>query len=957
MFAIAQTDTSQARSWMDSGFVFKSEKNWEACFLNFEKAAAAWKPASAWSELNDCYYEMGLAQRKISGLNEAAPHFDRAVRLADAHLPQDDLRRKKNYRYYGFIMRKKGNINLAIDCYKVVLQCEKRLKDVPAVAKTIMNIGNQYSRLGDYPAAIQHHSESLRLHDSIYGRNQMETARCLLNLGRAFHLDKAPEKALKCYQNCLQIRKSIGGKTHIKVAETYNFLYDVYIDLNLHAEALASLKEAEKIILLIPDSPKLMKLKKSTLKNQIDHHIHLHQIPEALAAYDKVMGLLLEMDGPLSRELATIYAQKAELLRDSDSIEQALNHYHRVLQIFYPTQKLKKQQTLPQLNPFLTDPWIMVALHGKASCFRKRYNRTRKLEDLHLANTHYLKAREQVHILRQGFISEKSLKLLTERVYQVYEDGITCLLELYARLQGGSYLQSAFYTMEKSKAISLMEVLATKTTETLSAEGGKRLEDLQLLEDQLAQSRQLEWENAGTPNETQQAKITFELTIKREKLLEQIREKHPLYHQLKYGIKSLSTHEIQAQLPDASSLVIEYFAGQENLILFAIGKDRIWAHQQPYPKGLDQQIAQLVESISSPPQTSVQLQNDFDTFCTQAYALYQHLIQPLEEGYPGDWSAIKKLTIIADGNLHHLPFEVLLNRKPDRSKIHFGALPYLLHQYEIHYAFSATWLYGYAKHKKRRNNGELLAYGLSFKAHQPPNNHLDHNPLSPLQHAAEEATKLTTIYKGKTVLEPEATVTDFKKRCPDYKVLHLATHTVINQENPLYSSLVFAPDGDVASVGHLKAWELYNLPIQADLVVLSACETGAGQSLRGEGVQSLIRGFGYAGCPSMVMSLWTVNDQAASVTMVDFYRELKNLPVASALHQSKLNYLKKASRIKAHPYYWATFVALGQNEKLNLTRSANRNAELIFVGSVLLFPVLLILMRRYKKTPSGPVSQ
>lgn len=152
---------------------------------------------------------------------------------------------------------------------------------------------------------------------------------------------------------------------------------------------------------------------------------------------------------------------------------------------------------------------------------------------------------------------------------------------------------------------------------------------------------------------------------------------------------------------------------------------------------------------------------------------------------------------------------------------------------------------------------------------------------------------------------------------------HLAIHGVADTVNALQSRLIFRAGGDSLEDGQLYAHELYDLNLeQLDLAVLSACESGIGKNQAGEGVMSMARGFAYAGCPSIVISLWKLDDRTAAKVMRSFYAHLsENEPIDDALTNAKSDYLSSANEFKSHPSYWAAFLAVGDTRPLDLNRS------------------------------------
>jgi CHAT domain-containing protein len=196
------------------------------------------------------------------------------------------------------------------------------------------------------------------------------------------------------------------------------------------------------------------------------------------------------------------------------------------------------------------------------------------------------------------------------------------------------------------------------------------------------------------------------------------------------------------------------------------------------------------------------------------------------------------------------------------------------------------------------------------------------------------------------LLKNEATEANFKKYASDYGILHFAMHAIINDEDPLASKLIFTLNGDSLEDGFLNTYEIYNLNLNADLAVLSACKTGVGKLSKGEGIMSLARGFLYAGVPGIVMTLWEVEDISSAIIMTDFYRNLKDgMAKDNALRESKLKYLNSADQLQSHPYFWAAFVQIGDNSPVYTKMYVGSRIYAIGIAAILFALGALILYR------------
>ncbi|HMV50267.1 MAG TPA: CHAT domain-containing protein, partial [Blastocatellia bacterium] len=309
--------------------------------------------------------------------------------------------------------------------------------------------------------------------------------------------------------------------------------------------------------------------------------------------------------------------------------------------------------------------------------------------------------------------------------------------------------------------------------------------------------------------------------------------------------------------------------------------------------------------------------------------LYERLIKPAESLLKGK----RELVILADGALHRLPFEVLLPpssrqiTQPDARK-----LPYLVREHAISYAPSASVLAELQSYHKQAAPGQkvFLAFAdpvydaeaqgkdsviaLTTRSARGDDGQWKFNRLLYSKNEAEGIAKLfpdgqADIYQGAQATEENAKAPG---RLEQYRILHFAAHGLINQSRPRFSGVVLTlprNGSGGAEDGILQAYEIFNLKLNADLVVLSACETGLGKEVNGEGMMSLMRAFIYAGTPSVVASLWNVDDEKSAELMIRFYTHLKDGKHKSeALRQAQLDTIQKYGA----PYFWAPFVLMGR---------------------------------------------
>jgi CHAT domain-containing protein len=309
------------------------------------------------------------------------------------------------------------------------------------------------------------------------------------------------------------------------------------------------------------------------------------------------------------------------------------------------------------------------------------------------------------------------------------------------------------------------------------------------------------------------------------------------------------------------------------------------------------------------------ISNEREAYLKEAYQLFSTLLGQFDLK---DWGAF---TIIPDAWLNFLPFDALLSAPHSGN---WSQAPFLIKKWKIGYGYSLATLF-YQKDLSSTGSKNLLAIAPGFDE-QPRN-------LPPLAFSREELSAIQ-IPQKKTLIDQAAKLKSFRLESPNYLILHLSTHaqgtsTEVPPHIEFIDSTLYLP-------------EIYALRLQADLVTLSACETGIGRLEEGEGVMSLSRGFAFAGAASLIASLWTVNEASTAQLFAQFYRDIAGgIPKMAALRQTKLGYLKDSSipSFQKSPYYWAGFVYYGNEGTVSLNRG-NTPAW----GRILLYGLLLVVL-------------
>ena len=381
------------------------------------------------------------------------------------------------------------------------------------------------------------------------------------------------------------------------------------------------------------------------------------------------------------------------------------------------------------------------------------------------------------------------------------------------------------------------------------------------------------------------------------------------YSAMKYSAP-VSSEEVQSLCKDKNSVILEYSVGDSSSCLWVITGSDFRIFSLPGRKTLQEQVETIRFALLDPELS------DKAFFVRAGLSLYERLIKPAESYL----SKKSKLVIIPDGVLNYLPFEVLLTETTDvNSDASYSDLPFLVKKYPVSYVQSASVLKSLLSPMTTASNSgsgskRIIAFGDPAYEEDPAI--VAAQGYRRLEYSGEEVKKIASFFKPgsyEIFLNKEATEENVKREgeLKKYNYLHFATHGFINEDKPDLSSLVLCQQNRSGEDGLLQAQEIFNLKLNADLVVLSACQTGLGKLVRGEGIVGLTRAFMYAGTPSVLVSLWSVSDISTAILMGEFYKYLiKNkLCRTDALRKAQLSLINDPKF--AHPFYWAPFVLIG----------------------------------------------
>ena len=522
--------------------------------------------------------------------------------------------------------------------------------------------------------------------------------------------------------------------------------------------------------------------------------------------------------------------------------------------------------------------------------------------------------------LKPSFKSKADQLFLIEDAFPLFESGLEAAYQLYASTSDDSLIDLAFRYSEKSKSVLLLEaLLEAKATQFANIPNDVLERESELKSEITYLEKQIK------NSETDQSDLKDALfTLKEEyrQLVQKLEVDYKSYYDLKYNTTTVSLEVSQKSL-SKHQLLISYFYGNKAIYAIALNRGKKEMFRIPIDADLEANIKRVYQMLSDPKSDVIALGN-------ATYSIYELLLQPILNS--GDQ---KKLIIIPDGLLNYLPFSAL-NTSP-------GGIRYLAENHAIGYVNSATLLSELEERQPKEHT--ILAFAPSFDGTVSVSNP-DRGKLLPLPNNKKEVEQILTSFHGRAYIDGEASLRNFKSQLASFGMVHLATHAIFDDTAPEYSYLAFAQNGNEAE-DLLYVADLYNLQLDADLVTLSACESGIGDLKRGEGFLSLARGFFYSGAASIASTLWKINDASTTTLMTSFYKNLsKGEAKDVALQNAQIEFLdNNRDNALSHPYYWSAFVISGNTLALSLPYN--------WIWFILVTLVVLVSGFLYFKTKKG----
>jgi len=844
--------------------------------------------------------DLGEAQAAAADYERALVQFQAVSDVRGTTLAQTALGT-----YYSLV----GEEDKALTVHKAAADYFHRMSNKQGEAAALNGIGRAYQNLNDYDSALDNYNKALVLYEEL--RQAGNTALGKFFVARVLNQKGQVEQATKYYNESLTLSREAGDR--VTEAHALKGLGNVFFSRDDVKSAVAHYDAALQIYRAIGN-----RRSEAYVLNDLAHiHTHAHNLADAIAYLEQALPLMRATGDRHGEALTLFNTAQAEL--DRGNLTLALKSIEESLGI---VESLRTKTTNSQLR-----------------------------------TSYFASANQQ---------------------YELY---IEVLMRLHARDATKGYAAKALLASERARARSLLDSLLAKKIESHQTASADLLAQVQSVLQDLNEKAEYQTRLLGRDHKQEEIdKISEEmrnLMLRYQDLRAKLRTDNPTQATL-IDPADLKIDDVQKLVQGADAILLEFALGRDRSYVWALTGTEVLSHELPDRARIEALARKVYESATmrqsideklTPQQKEKAIREADDAFQEHSAALSDMLFGPVLSRLQS-----KDILIVGDGLLHFIPFDALpLPGSAQRggepqllvSAHHITILPSAMTLVALRLRNSAAankTIGVVADPVFERDDPRLLSLNKEA-AIQPPQQNTDVYFSSALRDFTENGKPrpisrlLATLREAKVIgeLGPagavvtntgfEATKQKFVSQpIQSYRILHIATHGLINVEHPNLSGLVFSLlDEKGSSVdGFLRLHDVYNLDLSADLVVLSACRTGLGPDIKGEGIVGLTTGFMYAGATTVISSLWKVDDTATAEFMTYFYRALlrDKLPPAEALRAAKLE-MQKQDRWQA-PFFWAGFVLQGEYTNPVLARETSSRfsiavaiiAALLAAGSI-----------------------
>ncbi len=873
--------------------------------------------------------QLGLSIYGLDRYIEGADFLKRSIKLREIYYGDSSHYLIKPLANLSAVYIDMGEYNNAREsALRAIEIVGKSSREFSSLGLLYYNLGVYYGARGDYNNARSMYqvAETRQIE---YDHNDMIMLLYITNgLSVANAMTGDTLNAIKSYEKMIEVLESM--KDSPDDGDVYYTNYGHFLaKIGRYEESLEIFKKAVKYCYdnYGTDSERYLSARENLASY---YRLYINDISSAYNIYSDLYnktnegryGIVLVND--IKRGLANVLVEKGEF-------DAALSLYNEVL----------------GSGEYFSPPRLLFIYDFRSNIYREKYLQDKSIEYLDKALKDIDAAISILDSVKIDLSGEESRLQITGRFDFLWDNAIWLASEKYKYDNDPAYLNMAFRYSEKSKASTLLS--STREVQAMEFHVPENLVGIEKELDHYIKEltdKLYNETNSGNADATLVNLYEEERTgavIKRDSLIHLFERDYPRYYSLKHEDKVAYCKDVRNYLGRDRNFV-EFFLSDSILYTFIFNRKGC----EFLNTSIDSVTRDIVREFRSDitnPAIETGARSQFKRIVKNGHYLYKLLIEPIKP-----YLISKNLVIAADDILSYIPFEALISDTIGVRPINYRDINYLFKEFEIIYTYSASLLIE-SEGKGKSFFNPALVFAPTYSSTLDSDSlllsrQMERGLLNNIPGAKEEAIYISSLLGGQLYLENQASEQRFVSEASSEKIIHLAMHTLLNDRQPMLSKMVFAQNNDTIENGLLNTYEIYNLDLNAKMVVLSSCNTGAGYLQSGEGIISLARGFMYAGSPSVVMSLWEVDDYSASEIIKSFYSNLKQgYSKSGALKKSRKKYLRSADQLRSHPYFWCALVILGEDEPIFYKRHT--------IGLTILVILSLIYVRRRYYRPKS----
>ena len=828
---------------------------------------------------------------------QADRYVAEALRIMEKHLSATHPHIAFMLNNYSITRSQLGDPVAARDLLLQAIDQNKAAERLSLLAMNYMNLANLFADMGELEQAETYFIKSLAIGEHIFANPSEDRASLYDGLGKVAWYQNQIAKADSFFNLGLAQKKQLEGENSIEAARSYHNLGLMAIERKDWATGEQFFRQSLEIrlIKLGIDHP-------MTLESKYRAAQCIHEQGDANQAIEQWKNCLLrfrarqEPDYHSIPELAIWIARAYEQQGESDST----NHYLKMAWsgLFALKEPLLSWEEMANhairpIQPLVLDVLQFHLSHllsgSPLAPAQKRSLCLSLIDQLHAFMPRLLPLLSYQHTNHD----------LAEQLQRIYAQA-ALLMHREVQVIDAQVQLFLLQCIENSNAFSVRIALQNRRLRHFAEVPDSLLEEDQRLRASIWALQKQKSVEAGKDDwVNQQVRAQDQWA----KLQQQLARTHPDYFQLLYELPEVELEAVAGRLKDARECLLAYLQLDSGLLAITFDGREMHTYELPFRQEQSRTLMAFQQAIRQ--------RGDIKRLALLGHKLHQALWAPVQQDLGN------QIVLLPDGPLCQLNFELLVAGSDNPP-----AIPWLIRTHRIRYV---SFLQSDDKTPpmKRRN----LALAPAF-TQQVKQQYLERLPDS-LAADSLFLRQLSTPWSlalakemeknqwGEVLMGAAATPARFRETAQGVNIIHFGTHAMIDQAMPLNSYLLLHPEPETGQDGLLRAADLYSLSLNNSLAVLSACQTGVGVYRQGEGILSLAHAFQYAGCPSLVYSLWHIDDQQTHGLIRHFYQHIDGAkPIATSLRQAKLSYLATAKGELAHPFYWGGLVSAGENRAL-----------------------------------------